>query len=256
MNEQRSYHFKPNPNLPTHYTPALRSHKNFSYGGGASQGPRHGQNFQQGYNPPWFQQQQQQGKNRNEYQSQKRTQSFEKKILQFMGDNKLLLNLHEQKFAKLETFKSNTQIFQENTNALLKNLETQVGQLALTLQNQTKDAFPSDTQKNPRDCMVVQLRSGKELSSSRAEKKERSEQEENKETGEGEKEIRKENRKNSSEWIVETENRVHTEQHKKTVNKNRKRRFKPTHLQFHSHKDFRRQRRRNNFLNSWRFSRR
>ena len=35
MSEQRSYHFKPNPNLPTHYTPALRNHKNLSYGGGA-----------------------------------------------------------------------------------------------------------------------------------------------------------------------------------------------------------------------------
>ena len=35
MNEQRSYHFKPNPNLPTHYTPTLRNHENFSYGGGA-----------------------------------------------------------------------------------------------------------------------------------------------------------------------------------------------------------------------------
>ena len=35
MNEQRSYHFKPNPNLLTHYTPALRNHENFSYGGGA-----------------------------------------------------------------------------------------------------------------------------------------------------------------------------------------------------------------------------
>ena len=33
MNEQRSYHFKPNPNLPTHYTPALRNHKSFLYGG-------------------------------------------------------------------------------------------------------------------------------------------------------------------------------------------------------------------------------
>ena len=30
-----SYTFKPNPNLPTHYTPPLRSHENFSYGGGA-----------------------------------------------------------------------------------------------------------------------------------------------------------------------------------------------------------------------------
>ena len=35
MNEQRSYHFKPNPKLPTHYTPALRNHENSSYGGGA-----------------------------------------------------------------------------------------------------------------------------------------------------------------------------------------------------------------------------
>ena len=35
MNEQRSYHFKPNLNLPTHYTPTLRNYENFSYGGGA-----------------------------------------------------------------------------------------------------------------------------------------------------------------------------------------------------------------------------
>ena len=33
MNKQGSYHFKPNSNLPTHYTPALRNHENFSYGG-------------------------------------------------------------------------------------------------------------------------------------------------------------------------------------------------------------------------------
>ena len=46
LNEPRSYHFKPNPNLPTHYNPALRNHENFSYGGGAAQGPRHGQNPQ------------------------------------------------------------------------------------------------------------------------------------------------------------------------------------------------------------------
>ena len=35
VSEQRSYHFKPNLNLPTHYNPALRNHENFSYGGGA-----------------------------------------------------------------------------------------------------------------------------------------------------------------------------------------------------------------------------
>ena len=35
LNANRSYTFKPNLNLPTHYTPALRNHENFSYGGGA-----------------------------------------------------------------------------------------------------------------------------------------------------------------------------------------------------------------------------
>ena len=84
-------------------------------------------------------------------------------MLQFMGDNKKLLNLHEQKFAELEATATNSQIFQNTTNASLKNLETQVGQLALTLQSQRKDAFPSDTKKNPKDYMAVQLRSGKEL---------------------------------------------------------------------------------------------
>ena len=84
-------------------------------------------------------------------------------MLQFMGDNKKLLNLHEQKFAELGATATNFQVFQNTTNATLKNLETQVGQLALTLQSQKKDAFPSDTKKNPKDCMAVQLRSGKEL---------------------------------------------------------------------------------------------
>ena len=77
MSEQRSYHSKPNPNLPTHYNPILRNHENFSYGGGASQAQRHGQNLQQGYQPPRFQQQRQQGENINEYQGQKMTQPFE-----------------------------------------------------------------------------------------------------------------------------------------------------------------------------------
>ena len=84
-------------------------------------------------------------------------------MLQFMGDNKWLLHLHEQKLSDLEAFKSDTQVFQKNTSALLKNLETQVGQLTLSMPNQSKGAFPSDTQKNPKDCMAVQLRSGKEV---------------------------------------------------------------------------------------------
>ena len=62
-----------------------------------------------------------------------RSQSFEEQILSFMGENKRLLNIHEQKFAKLATFQANTNVFHDNTNASLKNLETQVGQLALEM---------------------------------------------------------------------------------------------------------------------------
>ena len=150
---QRNYHFKPNTKLTTHYHPALRNHENFSYGGGASQGPRPGQNPPQGYQqPPKFQQQQQGNEQRNEYQEQRRAQSFEEQMLQFMGDNKKLLNLHEQKFAELGATATNFPIFHNTTNASLNNLETQVGQLALTLQSQRKDAFPSDTKRNPKDC--------------------------------------------------------------------------------------------------------
>ena len=132
LNEQRAYHFKPNLNLPTHYTPALRNHENFFYGGGAQHIPRHGQKFQQGYAPLRFQQQQQ-GEGRNEYQGQKRAQTFEDQMLQFTGENKKLLNFHEQDFAELEASNTNSQIFQTTNNASLKNLETQIGQLALTL---------------------------------------------------------------------------------------------------------------------------
>ena len=136
-------------------------------------------------------------------------------MLQFMGDNKRLLNLHEKKLSELEAFKSNTQIFQTNTSASLENLETQVGQLALTLQKKTKNAFPSDTQKNPKDCMAFQLRSGREMSSSRAEKKEKIDQKE-------EKEIERDDRMSNSEQIAETEKQVQTKQPGVTCEKTQK----------------------------------
>ena len=135
MNEQRSYHFKPNPNLPTQYTPTLRNHENFSYSGGAQQGHRLEQNYQQAYVQPKFQEQQQQRDGRGEYQGQKRTQSFKNQMLHFMSENKRILNLHEKRFSDLENFQANTIVFQTNTNATMRNLETQVGQLTLSLQS-------------------------------------------------------------------------------------------------------------------------
>ena len=72
-------------------------------------------------------------------------------MLNFMSDNKSILNLHEKKFSDLEDFQANTTVFQANTNASLKNLEMRIGQLA------------SAMQKEPKDCMAVTLRSGREL---------------------------------------------------------------------------------------------
>ena len=124
MNKERSYHFKPNPNLLTHYTPALRNHENFSYGGGAQQGPIPGQNYQQAYAQLRFQEQQQQRDNRGDYQGQKRTQSFEDHMFHFMSENKRILNMREKRFSELENFQANTIVFQTNTKASLRNLET------------------------------------------------------------------------------------------------------------------------------------
>ena len=54
LNSNRSYNFKPNNTLPTHYTPVLRNHENLSYRGGMQQGKKPVHNFQQNYAPPGF----------------------------------------------------------------------------------------------------------------------------------------------------------------------------------------------------------
>ena len=97
-------------------------------------------------------------------------------MLAFMGENKRLLNIHEKKFAELAAFQVNTIVFQTNTNASLKKPETRVGQFALAMQNQSKDSFSSGTRKNPKDCMAVTLRSGRELEEKRAEEKDTEEE--------------------------------------------------------------------------------
>ena len=95
-----------------------------------------------------------------------------------MGENKRLLNIHEQKFVELAAFQANTTVFQANTNASLKNMETQVGQLALSIQNQSKDVFRSDTKKNAKDYMAVTLRSGRELENRKEDEKRKTGKEE------------------------------------------------------------------------------
>ena len=119
---------------------------------------------------------------------------------QFVGDNNRLLQFHEQKLSDLEAFKSDTQMFKKNASASLKNLETQVGQLALNIPNQSKGTFPSDTQNNPKDCMAIQLRSGKNLSSNKRTKREEETEAEKEETEkEGEKNSQIEQPKGSND---------------------------------------------------------
>ena len=71
--------------------------------------------------------------------------------------------MHEKKFAELENFQANTAMFQANINATLRNLETQVGQLALTLQRQTRITFPSNTEVNPKDLTPTVVSGSNEM---------------------------------------------------------------------------------------------
>ena len=100
-------------------------------------------------------------------------------MLNFMLDNKRILNLHEKKFSDLENFQANTTAFQASTNASLKNLEMQIWQLSQAMQKESKD------------CMEVNLRSGKELDERRVESKNTEE--------EKQAEITEEHEQNSSE---------------------------------------------------------
>ena len=113
-------------------------------------------------------------------------------MLNFMTDNKRILNLHEKKIFDLENFQANTIVLQENTNASLKNLEMRIRKLAQAMQ------------KEPKDCMVVTLRSGRELDERRVKIK-NTEEEKQAEIGE-------EHGQNSSEA---TENEKSAELHLK-----------------------------------------
>ena len=92
-------------------------------------------------------------------------------MLHLMSENKRIFNLHEKKFFDLENFQANIAVFQTNTNAFLKNLEIKIGQLAQAVQKEPKDSFLSDTRKNPKDCMTIILRIGRELNEKRVEKR-------------------------------------------------------------------------------------
>ena len=107
--------------------------------------------------------------------------------------------------------------------------------------NQSKGTFPSDTQKNPKDCMAVQLRSGKEVgNNSKKEKKEETDAEQEETGKEGEKSIQTEQPKGRKKGRAVC----------------RRREYQLIHLQCHSLRGFRKKKGKSSFLNSWTSSRR
>ena len=67
----------------------------------------------------------------------------------------------EHNQANIGTCIQNMETNQVGLGASLKNLETQMGQLAQSSRENSLKSFSSDTKKNPKQCMVVTLRSGK-----------------------------------------------------------------------------------------------
>ena len=75
--------------------------------------------------------------------------------------------MHEKKFVELENFQANTTVFQTNINATLRNLETQVRLLALSLQSQSRNTFPSSIEINPKDLTPTTMRGIDEMQGSK-----------------------------------------------------------------------------------------
>ena len=76
-----------------------------------------------------------------------------------------------------------------------------MGQLALSMQNQSKDSFPSDTKKNTKDCMEINL-SGRGLRKRKEENNEKTKKEEKEETGKESEQNNSELNEESREFIV------------------------------------------------------
>ena len=69
----------------------------------------------------------------------------------------------ENNQANIGTCMKNMETNQANLRVSMKNVETQMGQLTQSMREHPPKSFPSDTETNPKQCMVVTLRSGKEL---------------------------------------------------------------------------------------------
>ncbi|XP_062100520.1 uncharacterized protein LOC133806413 [Humulus lupulus] len=140
----QNYNFRPNNNLPTYYHPSLRNNEIFSYASNRNV-------LQPPQEPP-------------RQIGEKPSPSLEELLKTYIVDSKARLDQHGTRLNNIETHCT-------NMGATMKTLETQVGQLANTMKTQMSRSFPSDTEKNPKECNAITLRSGKELDAPTVENK-------------------------------------------------------------------------------------
>ncbi|MED6179150.1 hypothetical protein PIB30_114477, partial [Stylosanthes scabra] len=82
----------------------------------------------------------------------------------FRNQEAAVRNLETQVGQTTNNFMEETRAIFKNQESAIRNLETQVGQIARQLSTTLPNAFPSDTQVNPRgECKAVTLRSGSTL---------------------------------------------------------------------------------------------
>ena len=84
------------------------------------------------------------------FQEEEELSSVKEHIFIYMEGNKKMINLHEQKFPDLDAF-------QVNTSARLKNVEAQIGHLVQAFKEKFSRTSPSNTLKNPIECMDAHL---------------------------------------------------------------------------------------------------
>ena len=93
-----------------------------------------------------------QGSSNSTFQEKEELCPVKEQILTYMDENKKMISLHEQEF-------SDSNAFQVNTSARLKNIETQVGHLVQAFKEKFPRTSPSNTFPNPNECMDTPLSS-------------------------------------------------------------------------------------------------
>ncbi|KAK6115709.1 hypothetical protein DH2020_007978 [Rehmannia glutinosa] len=142
VNNRNFNNFRNNSN-PTHYHPGLRNHEKFSYA--------NTKNVLQP--PPGFNASS--GGENGEGKS-----SLEDALTSFINQSNAFMNDTRSRLAKQDSRMDKI----EQVTSSIKNLETQMGQLATIVGGQHhKGQFPSNTEMNPKEqCKAIHLRSGTE----------------------------------------------------------------------------------------------